>query len=255
VRARIHSALSLALVLVATSAHAGSGINLRWNACLGDGGTQNRDFACDTNSGTDMLVCSFELSADIPEATGLEIAITLVAGAPVLPAWWSFKNVGSCRMNSLGFNTSISPLATSCVDWASGQATGGIAAYNIGIGSFGPNSARIIAALAVPASFGDLIAGQEYFSANITINHAKTVGTGACSGCTVPMCIVFGSQKVTTPVAANDRILTGATNGVDSYYATWQGGYSIPIGGADKSCPYPVPTRRTSWGAVKTLYR
>src|SRR5206468_10299254 len=41
--------LLVALVLLfATAAHAGR-LYLRWNACFGDGGVQNRAFACDTN--------------------------------------------------------------------------------------------------------------------------------------------------------------------------------------------------------------
>jgi hypothetical protein len=82
------------------------------------------------------------------------------------------------------------------------------------------------------------------------INHAKTVGTGACAGCTVPMCIVFGSDRITTPVAANNVLLTGGANGPSSFFATWQG----PTGPAPFGCPYPVPTLRSSWGAVKALY-
>ena len=138
-------------------------------------------------------------------------------------------------------------------NWASGQSAGGIGAYNIGIA--GPNTARVVAALAVPASaLADLFAAQEYFSYNLTINNAKTVGTGACAGCTTPACIVFNSVKVTTQVAANDRTLSGPTNGTDSNFCTWQGG-----AGTDSNrgvgCPAATPTRNSTWGKVKSLYR
>jgi len=169
-----------------------------------------------------------------------------------IPAWWQFKNTGTCRQTALVMNATISPAAVNCIDWASGQAAGGIGAYNIGIA--GPNTARIVAALAVPASaLADLFGATEYFSYNLSISNVKTVGTGACAGCTTPACIVFNSVKVTTQVAANDRTVAGATNGTDSNFCTWQGG-----AGTDSArgvgCPAATPTRNSTWGKVKSLY-
>ena len=239
------------LALTAALATAAPGVNVRWNLCLGDGGVANKNFACNSNSGTNTAVGSFELGEDILQASGNEIVIDIATAGPV-PAWWQFKNVGTCRSTSLGLN-GINPAAVNCPDWASGQSAGGIGAYNIGIA--GPNTARIVAALAVPASaLADLFAGQEYFSYNMTINNAKTVGTGSCAGCSVAACIVFNSVNVTTQVPANDRKLSGPTNGTDSNFCTWQGG-----AGTDSNrgvgCPAATPTRNSTWGKVKSLYR
>src|SRR5690349_1796199 len=49
-----------ALLAVASAAHA-AGVSLRWNDCYGDGGVQNKNFACDTNAGSQTLVGSFTL--------------------------------------------------------------------------------------------------------------------------------------------------------------------------------------------------
>jgi len=250
VRAIARSALSLALVLLATAVRAESGTNLRWDSCVGDAGTQNKTFSCDTNTGSDVLVCSFEVGAEVLQASGQEVVIDLVASAATLPAWWAFKNVGTCRQLSLTMNTALPLAAVVCSDWSSGQSLGGIGAYNIGW-VLGPGSAQIKIATAVPVeSLAHLVPGTEYFSCNVVINHAKTVGTGACAGCSVPMCIVFDSDKITTPVAANNVLLTGGANGPSSFFATWQG----PTGPAPVGCPYPVPTLRSSWGAVRALY-
>jgi hypothetical protein len=253
-RAITRSALSLALVVIASTAHAGPGINLRWNACLGDLGVLNKNFACNTNSGSDVLVCSFVPPVDILQASGQEITIDLVTEGASLPEWWAFKNVGTCRQAALAMNLAISPAAVNCTDWANGAGVGAIGAYKIG--ALTPNSARITAASAVAVeAIAFLSAGTEYFSANFTINHSKTVGTGSCAGCTAGACIVFRADKVTTPVAIHDVLITGATNGTDSFFATWQGGTVTSIGGVTLPCPYPVPTRHSSWGALRSLYR
>lgn len=240
--------LALALVLLATAAHAGAGVNLRWDRCFGDAGTQNKAFACDTNTGSDVLVCSFEVAAEILQATGQEVTIDLVATATTLPGWWEFKNAGTCRQLSLTMNTALSPTAVVCSDWSSGQSLAALRGYSSSF--FGPNSARIrINSAVANESAAHLFPGMEYFVCNVVINHAKTVGTGACAGCTVPVCLVFHDQ-ITTPVAADDVLLTAGAH-VGSNFATWQG----PTGPAPFGCPYPVPTQRSTWGAVKSLYR
>lgn len=241
------------LALTAVVATAAPGTNLRWVNCFGDAGTQNRNFACNTNTGNHILVGSFELGADILQASGNEVVIDIAAADAVLPAWWAFKNAGTCRQTSQSMNFTIPGTAVVCADWANGQAAGGIGAYNIG--QSGPNTARVVAAIAVPATaLADLFGGQEYFSYNLVMNSAKTVGLGSCTGCQVPVCVVFNSVKVTTQVAANDRTVAGPTNGIDSNFATWQGG-GAPATPRGNGCPAATPTKNSTWGSVKSLYR
>jgi hypothetical protein len=241
------------LALTAGVAAAAPGVNLRWANCFGDAGTINRNFACNTNTGNHILVGSFELGQNILQASGNEVVIDLAAADATLPAWWGFKNAGTCRQASQSMNFVIPGTAVVCADWANGQAAGGIGAYNIG--ERGPNTARVKAAIAVPASaLADLFAGQEYFSYNLVMNSANTVGTGSCAGCEVPVCIVFNSLKVTTQIAANDRTISGPTNGSDSNFATWQGG-GVPVTPGGTGCGAATPTKNATWGAVKSLYR
>lgn len=245
-RARAFLLVLPALLAVVGAAHAGAGVNLRWDRCLGDAGVLNKNFACNTNSGAEVLVCSFVLADDYGFVSDQEIQIDLVTQGTALPAWWAFRSAGSCRQNALAMNLVNSPVAVNCTDWAEGGAVGTIGAYNIG--ARGPNSARITAVSAVPPdALEDLFGNREYFSANLTISHIKTVGTGACVGCSAPACIVFSGEKLASKVDVNSRVLlTGPTNGTDSFFATWQGGI-FP-------CPYPLPTKRSTWGAVKALY-
>jgi len=243
----------LLLALLATAASASPGVNLRWSACFGDGGTFNRGFACNVNTGGHQLVGSFELGANLVNTSGNEIIVDLAADAPVLLAWWEVRFPGLCRSTSLSFNTAISPAAVNCFDWGQGLAVGGIGAYQIGIA--GPNTARVKAVSAVPPSgLQTLFTGVEYFSFNLFINNVNTVGTTSCAGCETPVCIVFNSLNLTTPISANNRTLTGPTNGTDSNFCTWQGG-GQPISGRGEGCPAATPTRLTTWGTVKSLYR
>ena len=240
-RTHTRNALLLALVLIATGAHAAPGFNIRWDRCYGDAGTVNKTFACDTNTGSDAFVVSFELGAEILQASGQEFTLDVRADSATLPAWWAFINAGTCRRLSLSVSTVLPPTAVTCSDWSSG-ASFGIGDYDIGVPQ--ANSARLKVATAVPVeSLAHLFPGTEYFSFSLAINHDKTVGTGACAGCTVPVCIVYALGKITTPVAANDVFLQPNT-----FFVAWQSPFAL-------SCSRPVPTLRASWGAVKALYR
>jgi hypothetical protein len=246
----------LLLALTASMASAQAGVNLRWSNCLGDAGTQNKTFVCNSNLGSQSLVGSFVLGADLTQASGIEIVVDVATAGATLPAWWLFKNAGSCRQTSLTMN-GIQGAATVCVDWSGGAAAGGLAAYNIGTGA-GANTARMIGGLAIGIPLSDLTAGTEYFGFNAKIDNLKTVGTGSCAGCNIAACIVLNSIKVATPpvvgVPSRDVTLTGSTIGTDSNFALWQGGAGITSGRGD-GCPAATPTHKTTWQQVKTLYR
>src|SRR6185503_4704358 len=247
----------LLLAVTASVAAAGPGVGLTWLNCSTDGGVQNRSFACNSNGGSNQLVGTFELGASLPGVVGTEIVIDIATASATLPAWWEFKNVGTCRSASLTMNQVISAAAVNCIDWAQGASAGGIGAYNIG--ARGPNTARMVAALAVAAAgAADLEPGTEYFSFNLLINNAKSVGTGSCAGCSTPACIVFNSINVVPPAPAPGVKLSGGLN-PGSDFATWQGGAGVitnpPQGGGGSGCPAATPTTNKTWGQVKTLYR
>lgn len=240
----------LAGMLLAAPAHGAQGVSLSWDRCQGDGGTQNRTFACDTNAGAEVLVCSFLLDAPVPQVTGNEVTIDVLSQADPLPAWWLFRDPGTCRQNSLGMNTVANPSDLVCVDWAAGHSVGGVGAYSTEHGTIDPGLAsrhrRIKIALAVALEdIADLVADTEYFSCNVTINHAKTVGDPACAGCAGSVCMLLTSIKVTTAVLGNDVSITVPAS-PGSYIVQWQGA------GADCNL---VPIKRTTWGEMKGLYR
>jgi hypothetical protein len=248
--------LVAAMLCGASVAVAAPGLSLSWQSCRGEGtGSSNRAFACDVNTGaSEVLVVSFELPADLAQVSGNEVVLDLLSQSDPMPAWWDFKNAGACRLTSLVFNQVADPNNVVCVDWAQGGSTGGIGAYSTGtpasMGNIDPALAprhrRCVIALAVPPNaLQDLVAGTEYFACNLTIDHAKTVGTGSCAGCSQPMCIVLQALNVTTPVLANN-IYIGNPSTPASNIVTWQG--------VGPNC-LAVPTRNATWGQVKALYR
>ena len=243
------------LALTAVAANAAPGLNLRWSSCFGDGGVASRTSACTSTLGSaGTLVGSFELGlAGVLGVTGIEIVVDLASAGPSLPAWWTFNAPGGtigCRGAALAVNPTISVSAANCFDWAGGQAAGGLAAYRVGQ-FYGPSTARIVAGFAVAAPT-DVPGGAEMFAFNAGISMAKTTGTGACAGCTVPVCIALNSINV-VPGTAVSTFLGGPANGLGSNIATWQGGAGVSST-LGNSCPTATPTRNTTWGSVKSLY-
>ena len=243
----------VAAMLCVASAASAAGINLSWNNCAGEGtGTNNKTFACASNAGSNLLVTSFVLGADLAQVNGNELVIDVLTSAATLPDWWAFKDVGTCRQTSLGFNATANAADVVCIDWGAGQSAGGIGAYSQELGTIDPSllaqHRRLKIAVAVPLSaIADLTADTEYFSCNVTVNNAKTVGTGSCAGCNLPMCVVLNSVRVTVLTGGGTLdALLGAGTSPGSNIVTWQG--------AGPDCQ-AVPTRNTTWGAVKALYR
>jgi hypothetical protein len=265
---RIVFGCSLLVLATLTPIAAGAaGLALRWDNCYSDGGVVNKTFACDTNVGSERLVMSFVLDSPMADVSGSEYRLLINSATATLPAWWQFKSPGTCRQLSLAVNMAPPPGSVGCVDWSSGNAVSGIGSYNIG-GVFGPNGALVSLAVAVPPNLlATLNAGQEYFAGNLVINHAKTVGTGACGGCNQPVCIVLDYINITTPTLANNRKLLDPAFSTDSNFARWQNAQETNV--QVVNCDGPLfgcfhsytcvlastPTRGSTWGAVKSLYR
>src|SRR5882672_7888002 len=109
------------LALTAGAAAAAPGVNLRWTNCFGDAGQLNRAFACNTNApitANNILVGSFVLAADVLAASGNEIVVDLASSSATLPAWWGFKNAGTCRTTALSMTFAPPAGTVNCADWA-----------------------------------------------------------------------------------------------------------------------------------------
>ncbi len=248
--------LSVLLALSPITAAAG-GVNLRWNACFGDGGAIDRTSLCNTNNGNaGQMVVSYKVFADVPQAIFCDMVIDLAAADATLPAWWTVL-LGGCRQFGITGNSTISGLAVNCVDWSGGTATGGLQTSTVGA-VFGPASARMVVGFQAPLPVPVLANGTEYFAGNVVLSNTKTTGAGSCTGCTTPVCLAVSSVGLYTPppgggVATRTVVITNA-NSPGSNFVTWQGGAgaSSTLGG---NCPAATPAQNSTWGAVKSLYR
>jgi hypothetical protein len=248
----------------------GPGVNLRWEACHGDGGTANRTFACDTNSGSERLVGTFVLSTDLLDVSGFDAFVEVASAATTLPVWWQFYEPGTCRTTSLRLGLLPPAGSVTCQDWSGGLQGGGIGLYSIGTPT--ANRARIRVVGAVPAAdVRDLSTGVEYFAFSLEITHAKTVGSTACAGCPEPVCIAFAGVQLLTPQSTVHSELFGAAGGAGSDVVTWQQGtvpeYESHFTPGEQPCKFygfsstltcaagVTSSRQPTWGAIKSLYR
>ncbi len=129
----------LALGSMARATAAAPGVNLRWDHCAGDGGTQNKDFACDVNTGLDRVVGSFVLDSGFTGLNGFYAHLHIASVNPGLPTWWSFNGAGvfGCRGNAVSTESTPPAGSVSCLDWSAGAGGGGVDQMSAGFP--GPN--------------------------------------------------------------------------------------------------------------------
>ena len=226
-----------------------TGIALRWQSCEG---VSNRNFACDRSTGSELLVGSFDPPSGITQLSGIQVYLRVAAGAGALPAWWQFRSPGSCRATSLSVGFEMSD-QVECEDPWSGQATGGLARYQVD----GSSSAEMWLVAAVPQeAIGAVSSGRKYAAFKLLVNHQKSSGAGACVGCSTPMCIRLEAIRLVQPGTLHadgrrDEKYAEITQGIagmggNANIATWQGGAASCTAGGSKPA---------SWKQLKDLYR
>jgi hypothetical protein len=222
-------------------------------------GLQNQSFACNTNIGVRPMHGSFVLASDMPDVIGSEIILQLAADSPTLPAWWQFKNIGSCRQSALSVVAIPNPADVVCLDWSGEQMVIGLGAYcTVDFPCIAPppgaNAAVIKVINAVPqAGAMALSAGVEYYDFTLNVSNAKTVGTGSCAGCSVPVCIVLNSIRVVDLGDQHSRFISTPT--VPRQQLCDLAGRWHPRRRGYDRLPAATSTRRSTWGTVKSLYR
>src|SRR5262252_3547408 len=186
---RLALLLLFAACLAASPASAADpGTNIRWEACLGDGGQSNRSFACNTNTGFNHLVVSFVLGAGAQGAVRIQSVIDIAFASyfGAVPPWWDLGGINNCR--PIVTSAALPAPLVQCVDWSTGTASTTVVFY--GLDYLGIGTVRIVTSTDLPAGQSvDLSAGAEYYGFNLMIPNARTIGRLACNGCDVPACI------------------------------------------------------------------
>lgn len=260
---------ALLLTSLASAAHATQGMNLRWDACMGDGGVLNKNFACDTNTGSEQLVVSFQTDSVFAPVSGVEFSILVRSPLGTINNWWQFKTTGTCRQTALSASPVPLGAAVNCEPLWAGTASGGLTAYGQYSGYGFADQYRILGVFAVaPSNLVTIDPDIEYFLCRVSMSHAKTVGTGSCEGCASPVCLGIEYLDFTRPTTYNPNRITIATETSPlSSAATWQGSPIVSdffhregyyswqthdyrvIG-----CQTTSRAKSHTWGSIKSLY-
>jgi hypothetical protein len=226
------------LALCASSAFAAGQIHLAIGDCGGAGTISN---TCLNNSGNNILVISMVSPIPSTQVIGFEAIVDIAQGG-ALSDWWRFDAAG-CRNGRLSSNSDFSIAITVCADPFASAGIGGqgISYPGVGSGLVPANSERVDVYAAVDATTPmsiDNVTEASLF--HIVIGHQASTGTGSCGGCATP-----------TSLYLND-VLIGQEPGVGDVHSSGDG--------SGQGCSYnggntPTPTKSSSWGSIKALYR
>lgn len=229
-----------ALLLVVAIPALASGVSVAWTNCYGGGGASDMVFACNKNTASEIMHVSFATAADQPGFLGVEVYMRGMVEATVVPDWWKLglSGSGDCRQGLLSGSCDYTAGPYDCYDPWLGNGAGGVANY-----SWFDDQMRLILAFAL-ASESPLVAEVENYACKVTILNTKTVGTGACVGCTTPA--IWAINELKSAQALSFEMLTTPIS-EGSQCCTWRSS-TLP-------CGPPVPVRNSTWGQVKSLYR
>jgi hypothetical protein len=252
---RALAAIAIAVALSAAfpvATRAAEGLYLTWDDCAQGTFTSNRDFACDTNAGTNELYVAFTMPQATDNVRAAEIVIDVQHSSAVLPDWWRLES-GGCRWPMFE-PTNLTAAATfpgrtACLDMWQGASTAPIAeiaGYTVGQPAGGANQVRIKVTVSVlPGNERTLDGSSMYYAARVILTNSLTVGSPSCAGCSGAACLVLNSILIGRAAGGNVFLQTAGAG--EANWALWQGG-----SGANCAA---VPIRNRPWGQVKGLYR
>ncbi len=242
----------LALMLWATAARAQVSLNVNDCSPYSTGFLVNNVATnpCTTNTGT---VFAAWCSIVMPPVTrvgfvGAQGMIDVWSSRSTLPDWW---RQDTCRPTGFGLvaDNTIGGSCSTLWDIVPG------AGANLGsiYGIHGAYTIRFLLGQVLVATnaydlTGDGITELTVFK--FSVLKAKSVGTGACAGCSYGACLVLNEINLQTLTDTPDTFLrlSGALPGAADYIT-----YNT---GVTPACWYlPTPTRNRTWGAIKALYR
>jgi hypothetical protein len=240
----------LAFVSGAGAAQA-AGIAATWNRCQEDGGSTVRFVPCNSNTGKNEIVSAFSPPAGITSLRQVVATYRICPTSHTLPAWWDFFNPGSCRQSSLQWAPYGYSSTGTCVDpWDGVPVTGSVVSYGPEPGS---DLYRLVAETHTVDGSGvavDPYDGlQSYEAVRLAIDYAGTTGDGACAGCLQPVVLMLTQLELKMADGSPSIMLTTNYSGY---------GTSTPLNWQPNSgpyCLYTVPTRASTWGSLKSLYR
>jgi hypothetical protein len=251
---------TIIVALFATVLSAGvakaEGINLSWDDC-GAAGSIAKSFSCGVNSGHESLVMSFEAPAALDSVCGFQGSMDISFGTEV-PDWWRISARGipdnqlpfpPCRDTS-GLSIVHDPGSQSCPrafgdfpPFVLGQSDGIrliISQYSGDI-----HRTRVVFEGFVSTDPRAIAMGIEYYGFTLQLGHVKSTSTGACSGCSEPGCVVVNELKLFGGDCNASLVMI---NPLQRSHVLWQAD-------AIADCPLSTPSKSSTWGRVRSLYR
>ncbi len=263
------------LLAVTASMASATGVDLNWNNCLFNAAARVADmsFICDesfpgagdANTQAFQLYGSIRTGVSLPGIKSVNATVDIQTASPVLDPWWDQPTAPAtgCRtdqngvssMGTLAFQGLLAGELKSCIGTLM---AGGVGADSYIENTGGPNRARWnMVASRTTAVTVQGAAKYCIFRATLDSRFTKLDptdplnGDHVCQGCLDQACLVLNHVEldadpgVNTPDGKSHFYTQEIAN-----YVTWQGG---AIGG--NGCPAATPTKKATWGQVKSLYR
>jgi hypothetical protein len=248
--ARIPAALggliALATLVAAVSplrAGTTDGLFLRWNDCpLAASSVSTMTFGCSSDVGEELLVAAITLGETVDDVIAVEVVIDIQFAGAAVPPWWQIDPAG-CRDGAL-IARSAPPQNPACTDFWNQTLTPGLLYQIAPRGN--PSQARVVVSFALPSTTPprQLVPGPTYYVASIAVQNQRT---SQCTGCLTNACLVLNSVRLgRVPGSPGQDPMIVQPGPLEANHATWQG-----AGAACQS----VPTRSSTWGRLKSLYR
>lgn len=246
---KIFALSALMLVLAAPASFAG--LDLGWGNCITDGGTADAALPCAGFAGAD-LYGEFQLDNAVGSFIALDFSLDIQTTTDPSGDFWNFAlgecNDGNLTLDDARFGQCLNSNATPC--FATGAQCQNGFAWASGFG--GTNRARLVGSIFRDATAPvALAASTSYFAFKFSFFTFSAVegGGGSCVGCSDPVAIVWNSAVASGLSAgvgteAQEEPIEGP--GLVDNCATANGGTSL--------CS-ATPTKNTTWGQVKSLYR
>ena len=228
----------------------GNGIDLTWDDCVGGASAQNnKDFTPCTGDKVHELIGCFKVATDMPDFFAMDVSIDLqqADGNPLVP----FYHYEGCNRYGLGQNDARTQAGPSCLSFTTPWPTVGISPPVEPPLAYGPNfmgrngRGRLLTGFYRPSDNPfPLVAGTNYYGFHLEFyDHNASEAGGACSGCGTPASVVWNSATLFGDTET--RLLTGADK---------KAFYCATINQGASSCA-ATPTRNTTWGQLKSIYR
>ncbi len=223
-----------------------AGLAIGWEDCRTSpgAGLENRNFSCGLSL-TDMpLIPTLRLTDPVDSVLAVEMVVDVIVSSSALPTWWNMAP-GGCHGSPSGWGASLAT-ATSCSDPWLGQGSATVMAWLEQFPGSTPQRGRLlVSAASLPGTLARFESGSPLALARIALRSDNSL---TCTGCSIPACLVFNSLLIRRLPGSLWEEATIATPEVaGATWVRWQGGL-----GADCQA---LPTRRSTWGAVKALYR